>query len=447
MYVFYMNKYVYKTKNKLFTLLKKINFDNQYIIMTIILIILFYLLYTINKIITIDVYKEINYKDKFIFFGQTCDLENNQVSIDYSLGFQLAFYHINEKGVLDGYKLKIILLNDQYETNLAIINAKLLVDYYHVLALFGSFGTPTTVGIFNNVIKDRPIPLIAPFSAGNSYRKIFNKYRIYMNTDFYVEFDLLLESLLKNNYKNISILYQNDIYGSYFYNAFVDYTLKKNIKINIISSGHYERNSDDLDNSFKSIFNISNPYNYKEYTKNKIESIEAIILFAAEKEISSYLGVLKKIKPSIAIYYNFFTGNQKSNLEYLKYLNKDNIYQSLLSKNINNFPKLNNVFKTEIKKYNKINKSIIKETSSSMMQGFYTGLMIGNVLNNFKTIKEVNRETFIDMFYKMKYINVYDFTIGPFIMNKSSEGIKYGELNKLMPNLEFKTISSINLIK
>lgn len=54
-----------------------------------------------------------------------------------------------------------------------------------------------------------------------------------------------------------------------------------------------------------------------------------------------------------------------------------------------------------------------------MEQGFYSGLMIGEVLKQFKDINDINRESFIDMFYNMKTIDVYDMQIGPFIMNEN----------------------------
>ena len=412
---------------------------NNHLFKIFFMVIIFLLvIFVVKKYTNVGLFKEIDHNKKIIFFGQTCDLQNNQVSIDYSTGFQLAFKHINDNGGINGYKLKIFLLNDKYETSLAITNAKILIDYYNVLAIIGTFGTPTTVGIFDNVINERKIPLIAPFTAGTSYRKKFNKFRIYMNSNFYLEFDLLIENLLKNNYKNISVIYQNDIYGNYFYNALIDYFFEKKTNINIISSGNYERNSDDITESLKSTFNTDSPYNYNSYKKKNLEKIQAVVLFTAEKEVSSYLGQLKKIKPSMAIYYNFFTGTQKSNFKYIKVLNKDNIYQTLLSIDITKYPKLNKVF-NQIRTINKT-----KNNGSSMVQGFYSGLMIGEVLKNFKNVKQVNRNSFINMFYKMKYINVYGLKIGPFFINKNSEGIKYCEINKLKDNLEFKNIKKIN---
>ena len=47
------------------------------------------------------------------------------------------------------------MYDDKYEPTLSISNSKILVDYFNVLALIGSFGTPTTVAILNETIKNR----------------------------------------------------------------------------------------------------------------------------------------------------------------------------------------------------------------------------------------------------------------------------------------------------
>jgi len=173
--------------------------------------------------------------------------------------------------------------------------------------------------------------------------------------------------------------------------------------------------------------------------------IDAIVLFAAEKEISTYLGALKRIKPDVAIYYNFFTGTRSSNLEYLPGVNTDHIYQSVLSLPIDDYPIIKGVLTEEIQSYNNSSHTKIdNDLNSSLIQGFYSGLMIGEVLKNFKDISEVNRESFTDMFYKMKMIDVYDVSIGPFELNVNSVGIRHGELNQLMPDLKFKTVKEIN---
>ena len=425
---------------KISTILK---YKNKALILIIVMIFLFLLL--IMPLFRMNISEQIDNYNKIIYFGQTCDLTNNETSKDFSLGYNLAFSYTNRQGGINGYKIKLILLNDMYETDLAVKNAKLLIDYYNVLGVIGTFGTPTTVGILTDAIKDRLIPLIGPFSSSTSFRKNFIENIITTNTSLLPEFDLITENMIQNSFNNISIIYQNDNYGSAFYNAFNDYVLEKNLPFNIVSSGKYERNSDDLDSVFKTVFNVENPYDFSGYNISKIMRIQAVVLFTAEKEVSSLLGVLKKINPSIAIYYNFFVGTRKSNLEYLKNENTSNVYQSLLTPpNLEIYPELNNILNNEITEYNKTNDVKIKENSTSLIQGFYTGMLINKVLGNFENMTEINRKTFIEMFYKMKTIDVHGFKMGPFIMHKNNEAIKYASLNQLQSNLEFKSIKYLN---
>ena len=444
MYMYmYMYMYIYKfiKDNK--------QFFTDYSLLFIKSIVIFIIVFICLRYFRLDIYEPIDYKQKLIFFGQTCDLENNKVSIDYSIGFQLAFTKINREGGINGYKIKIILLNDKYEPTLSIRNAKLLIDYYNVLSLIGTFGTPTTVSILTDVIQDRHIPLIAPFSGSPLFRKSFNKYLILMNASFYAEFILLCENLILNKYFNISIIYQNDSYGEFSYHSLIDYFTEKKYPFNIISTGNYERNSNDIDGCLRQLFNVTNQYDYSEYNnRNPIyNKMQAVIIFSAENVIDSILVQLKKIKPSLAIYYNSFVGTSNANTQYLNLYNTDNIYQTLLSNNnLNKYPILNKALLHEIQLYNKLNNNNINETNASLIQGFYTGLMIGKVLENFKhNMKALNRESFINMFYKLKDIHIYDFKIGPFIIDKNNVGIIYSELNKLQKDLTFKTIKSHTL--
>lgn len=438
---------IVKIANKFNKLLKSIKLslvrDKKVYILIFLIIFVGIIIYILLYNLKFSVYEPVDHKNKVIVFGETCDLTNNDTSINYSLGYQLAFDYINMNGGINGYILKIILLNDKYETNLSIDNAKLLIDYYNVLALIGTFGTPTYIGIKENVIKERPIPLIGPYTSSEVIREKFDKHTIFMTSSVVGEVDIITNSLLQNSFNNISVIYQNDSYGILSYNALLSYILTKNYNLNIISSGMYERNSMDLSKCFESVFNSKSAYNYGNYSQNNTNKIQAIIIFAAEKQISFILGNLKKIKPSIAIYYIYFAGTRESNVKYLKDLNKDNVYQSVLSlTSFDKYPILDEMLTQIINIYNKKNKVPITYKSSSLIQGFYIGLMIGEVLKQFKDINLINRETLIDMIYKMKYIDIYGLKIGPFELNKSNEGLRDVSLNKLQPNNTYKTIDT-----
>lgn len=385
----------------------------------------------------------VDHKQKIIYFGETCDLENNPVSQDYSTGYQMAFSYINKHGGVNGYHIKLILLNDSYEPEHAVKNARLLIDYYNVLGIIGTFGSPTTIGILENAIGERPIPLVGPFSAALVYRANFNPYLITTNTSFLYEFELISESIVQNGFHNISIVYQDDIYGHAFYDSYVTYIIQNNLNINILTSGKYTRNSDDLDGTIQALFQNSSPFDYSSYKASEVKKIQAIIVFAAEKEIAAILGIIKRINPEVAIYYGFFVGNNKSNLKYLNETNHKHVYQTLLSHaKIDQYPKMKEVLLPELEEHNKKSNKVIHAPTSSLIQGFYSGMMICKVLENFKDMTALNRKTFLEMFYQMRTINVYGLEMGPFIHKENNEAIRYAALTHLQPTLEFKTIKT-----
>jgi branched-chain amino acid transport system substrate-binding protein len=413
------------------------------IFLSVILVILIITLIIIKKLYVTDLYKSIDHQKKIIYFGQTLDLDI-EISSNYSVGFQLAFQSNNRKGGINGYKLNIILYNDKYEPSASINNAKILIDYFNVLALIGSFGTPTTASILNDTIKSRPIPLIAPFTGSNIFRTDFNKYLILMNNSSEYEFKLYFENMKENNIQNVGIIYQNDIYGTSYYNSFVKDIIIKNINLNIISTGTYERNSVDLDKCYNSLFNINNPYDYvKVINSDTLKKMDAVILFVSEKQISRILGYLKRIKPKLFIYYNFFVGTLTTNYKDLEKYNKENIFQSLLTPiELNkDYPILYKKLKEEIEIYQKNNNATIHH-SQSLYQGFYSGLLICEVLKRYQNFHNLTRENFIDTFYNIQDFDIYGLKIGPFINNKSNVGFNKAFLNKLVDN-ELKTIKTI----
>ena len=424
------------------------NSKDRVIMLFILIILLLIIVLVVLNSLKLTIYQQINHVKKIIYFGETCDLENNMVSKDYALGYQLAFSWMNRNGGVNGYIIKLILLNDRYEADEATKNGKLLVDYYDVLGIVGTFGTNTTMAILKNVIGDRLIPLIGPFTGSPAIRSIFNEFIVTTSPSVYPELDLMVESLVQNSYQNIAILYQNDPYGLYSYNALVDYILKKGVNINIVSVGTYQRNSDDLDASIGGLFDKKYPYNYTDYDPKKLKKIQAIVVYTIDKKIDIILSRLKKINPDVAIYYNAYIGTRSSNVASLKHESKTNIYQTLIElPDLEDYPELNTMLDSEIVEYNKDKSHInhIMEKSSCIIHGFYSGLMICKVLQNFKNMKELNRKTFMEMFYKMKTIDVYGFKMGPLVVGKNNEAVKYAILRKLQDDLTFRTVKELQI--
>ncbi len=431
-----INKYFENSFSKIIQAFKKIYNNKTSRLFAYTFFILLFAFVFSNYFIQRDIYHSIDEKKKIIYFGQTVDLENNKVSIEYSLGFQVAFEQINRLGGINGYELRIILYNDRYEPNIATENGKLLVDYFNVLGLMGPFGTASTMNIMDKVIQGRSVPLLFPYSATNAYSEKFQKNLLLLNGTFFLEFNMILKNLKKNKIKNVSIIYQDDEYGHTNFNALNEFILYHKYDINVISSGKYKRNTTDFGDCFKSVFGMEDVYDYREYRNSEnLKKMEAVIIFCVEKQISVLLGHLKRIKPELFIYYNSFVGTSSTNYEDLDKYNKDNIYQTLLNPNIKlKYKKLYDKYKEEVELHNKEvtsdQEKVELDTNGSYI-GFYSGLLIGEVLKSFDNMKDLNRESFINMFYKQRFFNIHGLEVGPFVNNVSNIGLKYVSLNKL----------------
>ncbi len=163
--------------------------------------------------------------------------------------------------------------------------------------------------------------------------------------------------------------------------------------------------------------------------------MQSVLIIASEKQIPYILAELKRIKPSLYLYYTFFAGTSTSNYAYLDKYNSDNIYQTLLGPYLdmqNKYPDLYKKLQEEIN-YFQTNHPLTPKIidTQSLYQGFYTGLLIVDVLNKFDNFDKLDRETFINMFYKTQNFDINGLKIGPFIENKSNSGLNYISLNKI----------------
>lgn len=376
-----------------------------------------------------------NYTEKIIYFGQTIDLENNMIANKYVEGFDLAFQSVNRKGGINGYKLKIILYNDNNDEKLALANADLLINYFNVLGIIGTFSTSITLGIINyGIIKD-DVPVIAPFGGSMELVKNFKKNLFLVQGTQKEEFKLIINHMVSNKIKKISIIYQNDISGKDYLDNFITYYISNDYNIEILSIADFERNSTFLYDTFGKLFNVLNPFNKEEYKNNKIyDQIQAVLLFVSEQQTPKIYEYLKKIKPDIFIYNIFFAGNLKTNFKYLNN-NTDNIYQTLLNANVKEYPDLYDKLIEEIDYYNNNNpkKKILSECNS-LYQGFYSGLLIIEVLKKIPDLSNISRKEFIDMFYKIQNFNIYGLKIGPYIDNVNNIGLNQSYLTKIENN-------------
>ncbi len=149
-----------------------------------------------------------------IILGQSLPLSgpSSQIGKKYQAGAQAWFDEVNRKGGINGKKIRLISLDDQYEPELTIRNTKTLLEKPNLLALFGYVGTPTTKEILP-FIEERKIPLIAPLTGASLLRDEKLKMVVNLRASYQLEIDKIVDSLVRNARQKIAIIYQDDAFG------------------------------------------------------------------------------------------------------------------------------------------------------------------------------------------------------------------------------------------
>jgi branched-chain amino acid transport system substrate-binding protein len=415
------------------------NYYLKYIILFTVFYIVYYSFSTfVKKSIIIE-----GIRNKIIYFGQTINLTNPD-AYAYSNGIILAFYSQNKKGGVHGNTLNLQIYDDNYEAEKAIDNAKILIDYQNVLALIGSWGTPTTYAVYNNVIKDRNVPFIGPYTGGNLLFNNFDKNVIMIRDSYKNEMNTMLLHMKSKKKHNICIFYQNDDFGKGCLNDLIECVNDNNYHINIISKGSYQPGTtlyyDGLNEMFK-----TDPYNFD--SQNIMNKIDAIIFICTSIQKSQLIRYFKKVNPNIYIYTTSFSGSL-TKFKDGKNLNTDNIYYTDITDNVSEKnPSIYKTINTEIAEYNKLkNKKQQFIFSDKIFNGWILGKLIIQAL---ESIEEgtINRKKLIDSFYKIKDFKIDDYIIGPFIDNVNNVGRKgiylYGYDNKSKKYKYIKTYKSV----
>lgn len=149
-----------------------------------------------------------------IVFGQTAALTGPtaHMGINMREGILAAFNRVNlspSKGI-HGRPLLLVSMDDGYEVNQAVTNAKKLVNM-SVFAVVGSTGTPTSTATLP-VIVGAGIPFIGPFTGARVLRN--NSLVVNVRAQYDDECAGMVEYLLSKGLTNISLLRQDDSYGA-----------------------------------------------------------------------------------------------------------------------------------------------------------------------------------------------------------------------------------------
>lgn len=186
-----------------------------------------------------------------IQIGMSTDLSGSAKTSGQGMktGIQIYFDKINAEGGIQGHKLKLITLDDQYDPIHAGQNDRQLIEKDKVIALMGNVGSPTaaiTVPIVNEM---KVLMFAARSGASVLYKNPPDRYVISLRANYADEAAATVRGLLAAGIKpdEIAFFTQNDAFGDAVYNGAMK-ALKESGYNNpeSLPYGRYERNTENI---------------------------------------------------------------------------------------------------------------------------------------------------------------------------------------------------------
>lgn len=225
-----------------------------------------------------------------IIFGQTAALSGPSGSLgrDMKLGILAAFHQANEIGRVQGRKLKLISLDDQYEPDPALNNTINLIFNYRVIALLGTVGTPTAQ-VAVPISLQNQVPFIGAFTGARFLRRPFEPLIVNMRASYIDETAAMVNYLvgIKGFFK-ISIFYQSDSFGEAGLEGLQMALSARGLPI--YSNGTYVRNTVDVEKGLDHLAtsmtaNLGDP--------------EAIVIIGTYEPLAKFVKLAKQRWPNV----------------------------------------------------------------------------------------------------------------------------------------------------
>ncbi|HEX6704528.1 MAG TPA: ABC transporter substrate-binding protein [Albitalea sp.] len=127
-------------------------------------------------------------------------------------GIEACFARINAAGGVHGRRLELVALDDGYETEPAVANARRLVQQDKVFALMGFYGSSPTAAVLP-VLEATGVPLIGTISGAEALRKPVNRHMFHLRASYGDETAAIVKNLTTVGLQRVAVLYQDDGFG------------------------------------------------------------------------------------------------------------------------------------------------------------------------------------------------------------------------------------------
>jgi branched-chain amino acid transport system substrate-binding protein len=222
-----------------------------------------------------------------VFSGPAAEL-----GIQMRNGIKAYLDHVNAQGGVHGRKIELVTEDDRYETAVAPIASKKLIEEHKVFALIGYVGTPTGVAHLPVVTQAR-VPLVGMFTGAEVLRVPFNRYVFHVRASYYDETEKIVQQIVSIGGKNVAVFYQDDAYGLAGLTG-TEIAMKKR-GLQISTKATVERNTVKVENAVK-IINAAKP--------------DAVVMISAYTSIAEFVRQMQKAGSGATFYNVSFVGSK-----------------------------------------------------------------------------------------------------------------------------------------
>ncbi|WP_442782917.1 ABC transporter substrate-binding protein [Collimonas fungivorans] len=190
-----------------------------------------------------------------IVIGQSVELSGEATGKENMEGALAYFGWVNAQGGVHGRTIELKSYDDQRKPETTRLNTEKLLKQDNALALFGYRSTPTVEAVLP-LLQAEKVPLIAPFSGGQSLHQPFNPYLFNLRASYQDETAKMVELFSSLAIRKVAILYQDDSFGRDGLAGF-----ERNLaahKLNAVVTASYDRKDLKIDKAVDAII-ASNP--------------------------------------------------------------------------------------------------------------------------------------------------------------------------------------------
>lgn len=138
---------------------------------------------------------------------------SQQLGISLLEGIRPTIIHINNNGGINGKKIELIVLDDQYIPEKTIKNTHSFIKNNNVDLLFSYVGTPTTHQAAPLLIKHNKL-LFFPFTGAQTLHKdLIGQHILHWRPNYWEESHVIIDALMRKKKKRIAVYFQKDTFG------------------------------------------------------------------------------------------------------------------------------------------------------------------------------------------------------------------------------------------